>query len=332
LEQQGLAGCPLRSTCEDRRCLDRRRSRRRLRAGRSLRLASSVGTSRRLCRHRRHTGNGRRREPAFSRRRVSKRRSDGPLRPERACGRLGVCERNFYVPPRAAAALPGDDGRAHVFAGAQGARVQFAERLGKPTAGRRVHGGSDAGSRVLPDADAPCRAAPRLSPGRFHHLHAGRRPAGSSVILTAHQPVYLPWLGMLHKIALADVYVSLDHVQYVHDDWVNRNRIKSSAGPSWLSVPVKKKGHLNKTLAEIEIDNALPWRRKHWRTLEGAYAKAPFFRTYAPFFEEVYSREWTKLVDLNVHILTWLMKTLGISTKVHRPNAMEFAGNKGALI
>jgi len=152
------------------------------------------------------------------------------------------------------------------------------------------------------------------------------------VILTAHQPVYLPWLGLLHKIALADVYVSLDHTQYVHDDWVNRNRIKSVTGPSWLSVPVKKKGHLGKTLAEIEIDNASPWRRKHWRTLEGAYARAPFFKTYAAFFEDTYSRDWTKLVDLNFHILSWLLKTLRISTKVHRPSETEFAGSKGALI
>ena len=26
-------------------------------------------------------------------------------------------------------------------------------------------------------------------------------------ILTAHQPAYLPWLGLLHKITIADTYV-----------------------------------------------------------------------------------------------------------------------------
>ena len=34
------------------------------------------------------------------------------------------------------------------------------------------------------------------------------------MILTAHQPVYLPWLGFFHKIILSDKYVFLNNVQY----------------------------------------------------------------------------------------------------------------------
>jgi hypothetical protein len=152
------------------------------------------------------------------------------------------------------------------------------------------------------------------------------------VILTAHQPVYLPWLGLMHKIAIADLFVSLDHVQYGHDDWINRNRLKLKAGPSWLSVPVKKKGHLDKTIAEIEIDDTSPWRRKHWRTIQEAYARAPYFKDYAPFLEDTYSRDWKLLVDLNHHILTWLLQVLGISTPVYRPQKSDFEGANNALI
>ena len=63
------------------------------------------------------------------------------------------------------------------------------------------------------------------------------------MILTAHQPVYLPWLGLFHKIALADKYVLLNEVQYLHRDWMNRNKIKTGSGLIWLTVPVLHKEH-----------------------------------------------------------------------------------------
>jgi hypothetical protein len=54
------------------------------------------------------------------------------------------------------------------------------------------------------------------------------------MILTAHQPSYLPWLGLIHKIALADRFVSFDQVQYVPKDWISRNQILTAQGPIYL--------------------------------------------------------------------------------------------------
>ena len=65
------------------------------------------------------------------------------------------------------------------------------------------------------------------------------------MILTAHQPVYLPWLGLFHKIALSDAFVWFDDVQYQKRDWNNRNKIKTNSGPAWLTVPVHNKDHYN---------------------------------------------------------------------------------------
>ena len=45
-----------------------------------------------------------------------------------------------------------------------------------------------------------------------------------SIILSAHQPVYLPWLGLFHKIALADIFCVFDIVQYQRKDFNNRNK------------------------------------------------------------------------------------------------------------
>ena len=59
------------------------------------------------------------------------------------------------------------------------------------------------------------------------------------MIVAAHQPHYLPWLGYLAKWAAADLFVFLDTVQYEKNGWQNRNRIKTSEGARWLSVPVR---------------------------------------------------------------------------------------------
>lgn len=45
------------------------------------------------------------------------------------------------------------------------------------------------------------------------------------MILTAYQPMYLPWLGLFHKMALADAFCYFDDVEYQEKDWNNRNRI-----------------------------------------------------------------------------------------------------------
>ena len=63
--------------------------------------------------------------------------------------------------------------------------------------------------------------------------------------------MYLPWLGLFHKIALSDTYVSFNDVPYSNGDWNNRNKIKTTAGSVWLTVPVLKSGHLQKPLDEI---------------------------------------------------------------------------------
>ena len=92
------------------------------------------------------------------------------------------------------------------------------------------------------------------------------------MILTAHQPVYLPWLGLLHKIAVADLFCYFDIVQYQTKDYNNRNKIKTHTGEIWLSVPVESKDHLQKGVGDIRIvQNG--WQRKHFKSIQYAYQK-----------------------------------------------------------
>ena len=109
------------------------------------------------------------------------------------------------------------------------------------------------------------------------------------MILTAHQPVYLPWLGLFHKIALADEFVIFDQVQYLPKDWMNRNKIKTQIGSIWLTVPVLRKGHRELKTSEIQINNSVDWRKKHLRSISINYQKTQYFEKYIPFFEKTFT-------------------------------------------
>jgi len=152
------------------------------------------------------------------------------------------------------------------------------------------------------------------------------------MILTAHQPVYLPWLGLFHKIALADAFVSFNQVQYQVRDWNNRNKIKTNVGEIWLSVPVKHKNHLSLKYEDILIDNEQPWQRKHWKSIYLNYKAAPFFKTYADYFEDCYRREWKTLLELNESMLLWFLKTLNIAVPIHSARTMALSGEKSELV
>lgn len=152
------------------------------------------------------------------------------------------------------------------------------------------------------------------------------------MILTAHQPVYLPWLGLFHKIALADTFVSFNQVQYLPKDWNNRNRIKTQSGPIWLTVPVLKSGHRKTTIKKIKINNDMPWRRKHWKSIHLNYKNTPFFDKYSSFFEDIYNRDWHNLTELNEYMLKWFLETLGIEVDFRDASDYNFEGSKDELV
>jgi hypothetical protein len=152
------------------------------------------------------------------------------------------------------------------------------------------------------------------------------------MILTAHQPVYLPWLGFFHKIALSDGFCYFDDVQYLKKDWNNRNKIKTSNGELWLTVPVFTKGHREKTINKIEINNSINWQEKHWRSIYLTYGKSPFFYKYSDYFEDVYKKEWHYLTELNEYMLKFFLKELGIDVAYYKASELSFEGYKSELV
>lgn len=152
------------------------------------------------------------------------------------------------------------------------------------------------------------------------------------MIVSINQPAYLPWLGYFHRIGASDVHIILDHVQYEKNSFTNRNKIRTSTGWAWLTVPVRIGGKFGTAIHELDIDNSQGWRRKHLETLQQNYSRAPHFAEHQAFFAELYRREWTKLSDLCQEITRYLLGALNISTRLLLSSQMEARGHKDELV
>lgn len=155
------------------------------------------------------------------------------------------------------------------------------------------------------------------------------------MILTAHQGSYLGWLGLFDKIAQADEFVIYDCVPMdtsSSTSFENRNKILTNTGPLWLTVPIRR-SH-GAPLSEIRIVDDSSWQKKHWRSIEQAYHKAPFWSHYAADLEPFYmATKWRALVDVDEVMLRWLMNAIGLQRPIRRATAIgDLVGSKSERI
>ncbi|WP_338668954.1 WbqC family protein [Pseudodesulfovibrio methanolicus] len=157
------------------------------------------------------------------------------------------------------------------------------------------------------------------------------------IVVSGHQPAYLPWLGLLHKASLCDVFVYMDDVQFLTRDFNHRNRVVTPSGQVlWLTVPVDRKGSPSDRLADIRIGRSQDrkgWQEEHSLTLRSCYGKAPYFKEYWPFFEWLYhDSEWTRLADLNLAMLKQAFDWFGLSPRIEIGSECGFTGRKSDLV
>lgn len=128
------------------------------------------------------------------------------------------------------------------------------------------------------------------------------------------QSSYIPWKGYFDLINSVDEFVLFDDVQFTRRDWRNRNRIKTSAGLAWLSIPVSSKGQFDALIKHIHVGDA-KWAERHWRTIRANYARANHFPTYAAVLERLYLEcHESHLSQINRRFLSALCEILGIRT------------------
>ena len=153
------------------------------------------------------------------------------------------------------------------------------------------------------------------------------------MIVSINQPAYLPWLGYFHRIAISQLHIVLDHVQFEKNSFTNRNRIRTSDGSCWLTVPVKTKGRFGDlAIDSLEIADDSRWRRKHLDGFRTNYGRARCFAEHRAFLQDCYERDWRLLIELGLHQLTYLLDAFSISTPIVRSSELNVSGRKDELV
>jgi hypothetical protein len=152
------------------------------------------------------------------------------------------------------------------------------------------------------------------------------------MILSAHQPAYLPWLGYFDKLLRSDVFVFLDNVQYEKNSFINRNKIKTPQGAIWLTVPVKTKGHTSATLKDTEIDDSQNWKQKHLKSIWLNYRHAPRFDACYAKLEALYAAEDDLLADLCFRHLEFWLREIGVEKKIVRASGLPVQSKKSDMV
>ncbi|HEX6534238.1 MAG TPA: WbqC family protein [Gemmatimonadaceae bacterium] len=130
------------------------------------------------------------------------------------------------------------------------------------------------------------------------------------MIVAAHQPHFLPWLGYINKVASADVFVWLDTVQYRKNYFQNRTRIMGADGVErWLTLPVH--AHLDTAIGDVTIADPR-WRTKVERTIEQTYARAPHFAATWPALRDALRDAPDCLAGANLALFRVLLASLAL--------------------
>lgn len=130
------------------------------------------------------------------------------------------------------------------------------------------------------------------------------------------QSNYIPWKGYFDLINSVDEFILFDDMQYTRRDWRNRNKIKTSQGLIWLTIPVQVRGKYFQTIKETEISDQ-NWNQLHWKSILNNYVRADYFSDYREIFEDLYLNFNEKfLSNVNYRFLVKICNLLGIKTQI----------------
>lgn len=129
------------------------------------------------------------------------------------------------------------------------------------------------------------------------------------------------WIELLQS---EDGVIYLDHSMQKQTA-LSQYKILTANGPLQLSVPTKKESRKG-AFDKVEISYAEAWQVEHWRAIESAYLRSPFFIYYDYKLEPVFKKEYTYLIDLNKAILEALIDCvkLGIDLNYNTNEAKNY--------
>jgi hypothetical protein len=133
---------------------------------------------------------------------------------------------------------------------------------------------------------------------------------------------YLPNLQYFHTLAKHECVVLEKHEYFVKQSYRSRCIINTAQGPQTLTIPLTDK-HGKTLISDVRIDYSQKWLNNHWRTIQSAYANAPFYEYYADSLHTILFKQHPFLFDLNRELLTMCLRWLKFDLRIEESLAYE---------
>jgi hypothetical protein len=129
------------------------------------------------------------------------------------------------------------------------------------------------------------------------------------------QPYFLPYLGYWRLLAEVDKFVLLDDVNYINRGWINRNRIIVNGQPAWLTLPIQGASQ-NRLILELELMEKKNWQANLEKTIQHAYARAPFFKEGFAIFRQIMGEMTKNLSESLAKTISRVTEILGLEAEI----------------
>jgi hypothetical protein len=127
---------------------------------------------------------------------------------------------------------------------------------------------------------------------------------------------YLPPIAFFVSILETKRITVEQNENYIKQTYRNRCHILSANGVLPLSIPVIKTDGNHTKIKNVQISNVNNWQINHWRAIESAYNKSPFFLYYRDDLENFYQKVYNNLLEFNTELLSFLLKKIGLKIEI----------------
>lgn len=129
---------------------------------------------------------------------------------------------------------------------------------------------------------------------------------------------YFPPVQYFSKLSHLESILLEVEEHYEKQSYRTRTNILGANGILTLSIPVIHSGNERRPIKDVKISYNDNWQKIHWRSIESAYRRSPFFEYYEDFLRTLYEKKETFLLDFNIKTLEVTLKVTGIKLLIHK--------------
>ncbi|GAB4375669.1 MAG: WbqC family protein [Salibacteraceae bacterium] len=114
-----------------------------------------------------------------------------------------------------------------------------------------------------------------------------------------------------HALLKAGTPTFETHEHFIKQTLRNRLLILGPNGMQKLVIPTRKTGS-HRVMHRVEISYDENWQKNHWKSLEAAYRRSPYFEYYEDKIAPLYQEKTQLLVDFNLRMISTVFDLLEV--------------------